>query len=188
MEEFHGRGAVRAAASLRKEEKLGGSSGMDTWPSQSGTSPVIFQEEQQDVIQHRCLCNCGTERISAQCPMASPCHPCNAAKSLHTGKGKVGIHVIHSTKSIVSHPHSPVSHPQIFIQGMQFLLKTNFPWSGKQTVNLKPLYFQGWCSRSHPEMFLFLPEVIMSPTYKSVCQTHIIFQAFSFQLLQFQKQ
>lgn len=33
MEEFHGRGAVRAAASLRKEEKLGGSSGMDTWPS-----------------------------------------------------------------------------------------------------------------------------------------------------------
>lgn len=33
VEEFHGCGAVGASASLRKGEKLGGSSGMDTWPS-----------------------------------------------------------------------------------------------------------------------------------------------------------
>lgn len=33
MEEFHRCGAVGAAASLRKGEKLGGSSGMDTWLS-----------------------------------------------------------------------------------------------------------------------------------------------------------
>lgn len=50
MKEFHGCGAVGAAASLRKGEKLGGSSGMDTWPSSSRPSPVIFQVEQQDVI------------------------------------------------------------------------------------------------------------------------------------------